>query len=132
MIDYATRFSDSQSVPYGTDTVSTNLIDLKALGFENGETCPVWVVVEATNANITALSVQIQTSASEGSGFAAISTGVVSAGTSVPVGTYKVGTLEVSNLNRYVRLYYDVTGATSGELLVSAGVGPAPSNKNQG
>lgn len=126
IFDRQTLFSDAQAVT--ATAVSTNTIDLGPIATGRkrrvglGEKIPVVIQVVEAFAGATSLTVSVQESDTESSGFADIATSVA-----VPVASLKPGyrfEIDVMPRNqskRYIRLNYTVEGAaTAGR--VTAGV----------
>jgi hypothetical protein len=129
-------FSDAQAIT--ADAGSTNTIDLGATGTPYGASAalirdigkgdcgiPISITVTETFNNLTSLQVSVQTD--DNSGFSSPSTRVLSeliplsgltAGSTVSaIITFPEGTKE-----RYVRLFYDVTGTAPTTGKITAGV----------
>lgn len=129
-IDAQMTFSDDQAIT--ADAASTNVIDLGvARNMGNGEAVPVLIQVTEDFDNLTSLEVKVQQDTVEGFGSP---TDIATTG-AVVLANLKAGyTFPIvylpANTERYLRLYYDVTGTTpTSGTVMAAVVGGHQTNK---
>lgn len=122
IFDSTLKFSSNQAVT--VTAASENVIDLGASKRDIGvgEVVPLRVAVSTAFAGLTSLQVSVQTSDSEGSGYAdVIMTPAILAADLVDGYVFNLQSIPRGALGRYVRLNYTVVGtATAGAI--NAGV----------
>lgn len=129
ILDNQTLFSDQQAVT--ASAASTNQIDLSpretgvVRDIGPGQAIPIIVQVTEAFATLTSLTVAIQTDEDVAFG----SPVTVAASAAIPVATLKPGYqiplswVPVGVKERYVRLFYTVTGTNASAGRITAGVG---------
>lgn len=123
IVDNTLVFSDGQAIT--ADAGSTNVVDIGAAGTPYGHSAavardigkatdiPIWVSVTESFTNLTSLTISLQTD--DNAAFSSAKTVATSA--AIPLASLVAGykftwpaTLPEGTDERYLRLYYDVTG----------------------
>jgi len=119
-------FSDEQAVT--ATAASTNVIDFGAdLGnIGDGQSVRVYAQVVVDFATLTSLTVALQTSAVEGSGYYAVLTGPTVVLADLVAGKVVLEATVPKDMLQYCRLYYTVAGSSATAGKVTAGLMPVP------
>lgn len=118
IFDLTNKFSTDQA--FTATAASTNVIDLGVSGrnIGIGETVPLRVAVTTAFAGLTSVAVSVQTSDTEGSGYAdVISTPAIPVADLTAGYVFNIDSVPRGVLGRYVRLNYTVVGTgTAGAI----------------
>lgn len=135
IVDNTLVFSDSQAIT--ADAGSTNIIDLGAAGTAPGHAAalardigkgteiPIWVAVTEAFNNLTSIAILLQTDDDVAFG----SPVTVAQSAAIPLASLTLGykfvwpsELPEGTAERYLRLYYDITGAAPTTGKIFAGI----------